>query len=135
MNTSNGPDLVSLLLQKMGYLSQRQGVLAENVANADTPGFKARELAPFTFGDALKQASVGMAVTDPRHIIPASMAGTNAKTVRSKESEVTLSGNSVNLEKQMMEVSKNTVEYKEVTSIYHRIGQLFSIALKGSASS
>lgn len=134
MDATNSPDLVSLLLQKMGYLNQKQAVHAQNVANADTPGYKARELAPFTFDDALKQTNVGMSVTDPRHIIPASMAGVNAKTMNSKTFEATLSGNTVDHEHEMMEVSKTGVEYKEITSIYHRIGQLFNIALKGTSS-
>jgi flagellar basal-body rod protein FlgB len=133
MDTSNS-GLMGLLLQKMGYLNQRQSVLAENVANADTPGYKARDLAPFTFSDALKQTNVTMAATDPRHIIPASMAGVNAKSVKSKTGETELNGNSVDVEQSMMEVSKNAVEYKEVASIYHAIGSLFKIAIKGSSS-
>jgi flagellar basal-body rod protein FlgB len=128
-------DLNALLSQKMAYLNQRQSVLAENVANADTPGYKARDLTPFSFGSTLKQALIGMITTDPRHIVPASMSGVNAKTTKIKTAETTLSGNSVDVENQMMEVSKTAVEYKEVTSIYHKIGALFNIALKGTSSS
>lgn len=126
--------LTALLMQKMAYLNQRQSVLAENVANADTPGYKARDLAPFTFGDAMKQANMTMAVTDPHHIVPASMAGVNAKSVKAKGYDTVPSGNSVDVESQMMEVSKTAVEYKEVTSIYHKIGTLFNIALKGTSN-
>lgn len=128
-------DLDALLTQKMYYLNKRQSVLAENVANSDTPGYKAKDLAPFTFDDALKQASVGMATTDTRHIVPASMAGLNAKTIRAKTYETTLSGNSVDLENQMMEVSKTAVEYDAITSIMRKIDKLFDIALKGSSGS
>ena len=131
---SSNTGLMALIAQKMGYLNQRQSVLAENVANADTPGFKSLDLAPFTFGEALKQANVGMTVTDPRHITPASMAGVNSKSVKEKSYETLPSGNSVDIEQQMMEVSKNSVEYKEVTSIYHKIGALFNIALKGTST-
>ncbi|HEU0117022.1 MAG TPA: flagellar basal body rod protein FlgB [Alphaproteobacteria bacterium] len=127
--------LMGLLIQKMGYLNQRQSVLAENVANADTANYKQIDLAPFTFSDAMKQQNVGMATTDPRHIVPVSMAGVNTKTVKSDSYETTISGNSVDVEQQMMEVSKNAVEYKTVTSIYHKISGLFNIALKGNSSS
>jgi flagellar basal-body rod protein FlgB len=132
---TNSSGLMGLLMQKMAYLNQRQSVLAENVANADTPGYKARDLTAFSFGDAMKQANIGMATTDARHIIPASMAGVNAKTTKSKTFETTPTGNSVDVESQMMEVSKTAVEYKEITSIYHKIAGLFNIALKGSSSS
>src|ERR1700722_5472657 len=110
MDTSN-TGLMGLLAQKMAYLNQRQAVLAENVANSDTPGYKARDLTPFTFGDALKQASIGMKVTDPHHITPASMSGVNAKTIKTESTETLPNGNSVDLEQQMMEVSKTAVDY------------------------
>jgi flagellar basal-body rod protein FlgB len=131
---SNSTGLMGLLTQKMSYLNQRQSVLAENVANASTPNYKARDLTPFTFGDALKQASVGIAVTDPHHIVPASMAGVNSKTVKVKGAEVVPTGNSVDMEGQMMEVSKNAVEYQAMTSIYHKMIGLFKIAIKGSST-
>jgi len=131
---TNSPGLVGLLLQKMAYLNQRQSVLAENVANADTPGYAARDLAPFTFGDAMKQANMTMATTDARHIVPASMAGVNSKSVKARGYETVPTGNTVDVEAQMMEVSKTAIEYKEITSLYHKIGGLFKIALKGSSS-
>lgn len=40
--------IMSLMKDKLAYLGQRQAVLAQNVANANTPGYKAKELAPFT---------------------------------------------------------------------------------------
>jgi flagellar basal-body rod protein FlgB len=126
--------LFDLFTQKMSYLNQKQAVLAENVANADTPGYKQLDVKPFSFGDALRQADIGMTVTDPRHIVPASMAGVNAKTFRSKDTETLASGNSVDLEGQMMEISKNTGDYQSVTSLYHKWAGLIKIAIKGSST-
>lgn len=126
--------LLDALTQKMTYLNQKQGVLAENVANADTPGYKQLELKPFTFKDALSQSSVGMAVTDPRHIVPASMAGFNARTAKSTNTDVQQNGNSVDIEDQMMEVSKTAADYQKAASIYHKWIGLFKIATKGSSS-
>ncbi|MDR3450020.1 MAG: flagellar basal body rod protein FlgB [Alphaproteobacteria bacterium] len=132
--SSNLSGLIDLLTTKLTYLNQRQAVLAENVANADTPGYKELDVKPFTFGDALKQADVGMTVTDPRHIVPASMAGVNAKTIEVKDTETLANGNSVDIESQMMEVSKNNVDYQTMTAVYHKMTGLFKIAIKGSAS-
>src|ERR1700729_1031494 len=96
----SGDNLMRLLTQKMGYLNQRSSVLAENVSNANTPTYKAKDLAPLTFGDALNE-QVGMTVTDAKHIVPVSMAGVNSKTVKTKSFETVPSGNSVDLEQQM----------------------------------
>ena len=131
---ANDSGLIALLTQKMSSLNQKQAVLAENVANVDTPGYKQLQIAPFSFGDAMRQANIGMQVTDPRHIVPASMAGVNAKTSVSKDTEVSASGNSVDMEHQMMEISKTSIDYQTVTSLYHKMTGLFKIAIKGSSS-
>ncbi len=125
--------LFDLLVEKMSYLSQRQAVIAENVANVDTPGYKQLELKPFSFSTALKQASSGMVTTNSRHILPASMAGTNAQTVKSKDTDVSPSGNTVDIEQQMAEVSKTSIDYQTMTGIYRKMTGLFKIAIKGSS--
>ncbi len=132
--TSAISGLFDLLTQKMSYLNQKQAVLAENVANVDTPGYKQLELKSFSFGDALKQAGAGMSVTNPRHIVPASMAGANAQTFKSKNSEELPSGNTVDLEKQMMEVSKTSVDYQTTTALYRKWVGLIKIAIKGNSA-
>ncbi len=123
--------VIDALTERMSYLSRKQSVLAENVANVDTPGYKQLELKPFTFGEALKQAGAGMKVTDPRHIVPGSMAGANAQTVQSKDTEVLPSGNTVDIEQQMMEVSRTSIDHQAMTALYHKMTQLFKIAIKG----
>lgn len=132
MSSSLG--ILDILTQKLSYLNQKQGVLSENIANTDTPGYKQLELKPFSFGDAMKQANMGMSVTDPRHITPASMAGTNAQTVKSKDVDVTANGNSVDMEGQMMEISKTSADYQTVVAVYHKMTGLLKIAIKGSST-
>jgi len=124
--------LLGLLTQKMAYLNQRSAVLAENVANANTPRYKAKDLEPFTFGAALSQFNVGMKVDDPKHIVPPGMAGVNAKTVKTKSFETLPNGNSVDLEQQMMQVSDTSINYQTVTALYKQITGWFRIAVKGN---
>ena len=62
-----------MLKSKMSWLEARQDVLSQNVANADTPGYAARDLKPMDFASLLKKANgavpaSGLMVTDPRHI-------------------------------------------------------------------
>lgn len=122
--------ILSLMSQKMSYLGQKQAVLAQNVANADTPGYKAKELVPFqSFAEAMKSASSGMAVTSDKHIVPASMAGVNAGTKKMRSFEVVPSGNSVDLEQQMTETSATAVEYQADASIYQKFMTMLRIAV------
>lgn len=119
--------LLDLLTKKMDYLNKAQTVHAENVANSSTPGYKAMEVQPFSFDNALKQAQMGMTVTDSRHIIPAKFAGANKVATQAKTDAP------VDVEEESMKVSQTGMDYQMVTSLYHKITGLFKTALKGSA--
>src|SRR4249919_3533735 len=109
--------LFAMLRSRLGYLSERQRVISENVANADTPGYGPRDLKPFSFQAHVKAASApstpsaaeGLAVTQPGHIAsPGGKQGlANAvKPSKSNDSETTLDGNSVVLEEEMMKLTE-----------------------------
>jgi len=59
--------ILSMLRQRMEWHQERQRVLAENVANADTPNYRARDLAPPDFSHEM-QAALTLDRTDPLHI-------------------------------------------------------------------
>ncbi len=123
--------VLRIMSEKLSYLGKKQAVHAQNVANADTPGYKAKDVLPFTFDEALAQIQPGMTVTSPGHITPASMAGVNAGTKKAKSFETVPSGNSVDLEQQMMEVSQSTVDYQASVSIMHKFMSLLRMSVKG----
>lgn len=125
--------LLGLLSSKMGYLSQKQSLHAQNVAHSNTPNYKARELEPFSFGDAMKKARMKMELTDSRHILPPSMAGVNAATVKVKNYDASPDGNTVDVEQELMKVSETGMNYQLATSLYRKVTGLFKIALKGNA--
>jgi flagellar basal-body rod protein FlgB len=117
----------------MGYLNQKQSLHAENIANASTPGYHARAIAGFSFGDAMKKAQVGMAVTDSKHIIPASLSGAHAATTKVRDYDATLDGNAVDVEQELMKVSQTGVDYQLAASLYRKMTGMFKIALKGTS--
>src|SRR5262245_53224629 len=104
--------LFSLLAQKMNWLGERQKVLAQNVANADTPGYAPVDLKAFDFRAAARAAGaaagggaapIAPAASDPRHLAAASSG--NSTQVRSRATETTLSGNGVSLDSELMKAS------------------------------
>ncbi|MGE4352113.1 MAG: flagellar basal body rod protein FlgB [Bdellovibrionales bacterium] len=126
--------IMTLMKDKLSYLSQRQAVLAQNVANANTPGYKAKDLAPFTsFAQEMQAASTGMKVSNDKHITPASMSGVNVASKKMRSFEVSPTGNSVDLEQQMMEVSATTVEFQADTSILHKFMSMIKQAIGKSS--
>lgn len=120
--------LVGMLKQKMDWHQQRQAVLAENIANADTPGYRARDMREPDFGPAAHRVagmpSVTMAKTDAGHLGFSAPSG-GAGTEQAKAFEITPRGNSVVLEDEVMRVSQNVMDYQIVSQLYGRgIGML-----------
>ena len=98
--------------------AQRMGVLASNIANASTPGFKARDV---DWKSALASASAGGNVD----------AGTTAQTKYRVPSQPSMDGNTVELASEQTAFAENAVQYQTTLSFLNgRIGQI-TRALKG----
>ncbi|WP_298927242.1 flagellar basal body rod protein FlgB [uncultured Ramlibacter sp.] len=98
----------------LNLLSQRQKVLAGNVANADTPGFKARD---FDFSAALAQArgqGIAPQVTSTRHLGGPSASGeTDEARLQYRASEQpSLDGNTVDLDRERANFADNAMRYE-----------------------
>src|SRR5437868_528271 len=100
--------LLAMLKERMGWLSARQNVLAQNVANVDTPGYAAKDLKPINFEDILSgattpsQFSGGMRTTNARHIAlnTSSAAAGDYTDFNSPDVVANPSGNTVSLEQE-----------------------------------
>jgi|HubBroStandDraft_5_1064220.scaffolds.fasta_scaffold155074_1 flagellar basal-body rod protein FlgB len=126
--------ILSMLRSRMQWGQARQEVLAENVANADTPNYRARDIAAPDFSRELSLvSSVGLERTDPNHIAgPAGGGDSPFSTDASGRYEIRPRGNSVSHEDEMMKVGSNQMDYEAVTSMYtHSLG-LIRIAIDRS---
>jgi|SRR5579872_3711497 len=128
--------IFAMLKSRLGYLSDRQKLIAENVANADTPGYAPRDLKPFTVVQPgglapLAVAPVAMAITTPMQLTPPVTASSSgAKPVVAPDSETTLTGNSVVLEEEMMKMSQARSDYDAAVSFYQKSLALLQMAAK-----
>jgi flagellar basal-body rod protein FlgB len=121
--------LLSMLRTKMQWHQERQRLLAENVANADTPQFRPLDLSPPKF-DAAATRPVALAVTAPAHLGGSAADGQMRFQVASAGGyETTPAGNAVNLEDQMMKVAANQMDYQMVATLYARSLGLLKTAL------
>ena len=130
-------NLISALKTKMLWHESRQRLLAENVANADTPGYRVKDLKKPSFAEASWQSAQVMAQqgpsasrTHPKHISVGMVATTsNLDMSRAAHFEVTPEGNEVVLEEEMMKVTSNQMDYQAATSLYSKTMGLFRIAI------
>lgn len=131
MGVTNLP-LFSALADKMKWHQARQNLLAENVANAETPGYRGRDLGNGSFERHLGRRSmvqVVTAATQPGHIVKAG-GGDGAFGSQTLNSfEVTPEGNGVTLEDEMMKVASNQIDYQAVTALYTRSIRILKTAL------
>ncbi|MGE0062712.1 MAG: flagellar basal body protein, partial [Xanthobacteraceae bacterium] len=102
--------IFSMLRTKMEWHQERQKLLAENIANSDTPGFKPRDLEMPKFDDA-PPPTVGLTLTSGSHIAAVGQSGTNFRATNRHASQVRPGGNAVSLEDEIMKVSANQMDY------------------------
>jgi flagellar basal-body rod protein FlgB len=123
--------LFEALSKRMAWITQRQTVLAENVANANTPGYTAKDLKEPDFSDVLGKSTgaLQMAATEPGHISPANNPG--GGQVFTAADDHSIDGNGVSIEAQMMKVSTNAADYAVVSSLYKQNVSMIKMALGG----
>ena len=120
--------LFSLASQEAGWLSTRQATIASNVANANTPGYRAQDVTPFT--SVLSHLQLPMAATAPGHIQPSLLAGSTSKVKPSESWDVVYSGNSVNLEQEMMKAGEVNRAHALNVNIVRSFHQMLINAVK-----
>jgi flagellar basal-body rod protein FlgB len=139
MADSNVPGLVAGIGQAMRHLSERQRVVSQNIANSETPGYKAREVDAPDFSDLLAQTDAGRSsarVVRPRISLSSGMAALGAHEPASgnvrldKEfSEVKPDGNNVTLEDQLLKMGQIQTDFATMTNLYRKQMSLMKTAL------
>ncbi|XZG71464.1 flagellar basal body rod protein FlgB [Chitinibacteraceae bacterium HSL-7] len=103
--------------------SERQGVIASNIANADTPGFKARD---FQFTAAFESALAGkaagsLASTDARHLQPKAANDLFAPELMYRNpQQSSIDGNTVEIDTELREFSDNALRYQAAVTFMQR---------------
>jgi flagellar basal-body rod protein FlgB len=122
--------ILSMLRTRMHWHQERQRVLAENVANADTPNFKPRDLSPPKFEQSAPSAtSATLARTHAGHLAGAAAGSSRFGVDGRVTSDTRPAGNAVSLEDQMLKVATNQMDYQAVTALYGRSLGLIKTAL------
>jgi len=130
--TISNLSILGMLKTKMRWHQARQGVLAHNVANADTPGFRPNDLKPMHSGASLRTPGVTPVATlrtHKAHLSGMPMSRTSFDNRETKGWETTPAGNAVVLEEQMMKVSANQFDFQMATTLYARSLGLLKTAI------
>ncbi|KMW07264.1 flagellar basal body rod protein FlgB [Brucella canis] len=121
--------LFDLAARQAQWLSVRQATVAGNVANANTPDFRARDVQPFA--DVLDKTQLTMTATSPLHL-EAEADGIAATRLRPDDvTEQTHSGNTVDVEQEMMKAGEIAREYSLNTRIVKAFHRMMLSVAKG----
>ena len=124
--------LLDQIKGRLSWLDERQRVIAQNVANSDTPGYVGRDLkAPTDFAAALREGgALRMTRTSANHIAP-SAPQSRFHTSAAPDSETTLDGNSVVVEEQMLKMAESRMAYDAAISFYQKSMNMLRMAARG----
>ena len=131
----NDLPLLGQIKGRLSWLDERQRLVAQNVANSDTPGYVARDLkAPTDFARALKEGGgLTMTRTSAAHMPPGGPNGAPVARFTSEkrpDSETTLDGNAVVVEEQMLKMAESRMAYDAAIGLYSKSMAMLRMAAR-----
>ncbi|MBB3935577.1 flagellar basal body rod protein FlgB [Aureimonas phyllosphaerae] len=121
--------LFGLSSRRAEWLSARQAVVAENVANANTPTYRAKDVTPFS--EVLETTALQMSGSNPSHLVASAGRDFGIDEAAQKPWDVTHSGNSVSLEQEMLKAGEVSRDFALSTSVAKSFHRMFMTTLKG----
>jgi flagellar basal-body rod protein FlgB len=124
--------LIDAMNGKMGYLSERQAVISENIANANTPDYRAKDLPPANFNAMVEESYNKLPLTRTSASHLSSPVATSRYSVIDdpKASETIPMGNNVVLEDQALKLTQTSQDYQLVAQLYRKINGMMRLAVQ-----
>jgi flagellar basal-body rod protein FlgB len=131
----------SLLVQAMDYRAARQDMIASNIANADTPYYKPRDI---SFQDALiakkhelyknHSHQLQMAQTDSKDLVPKEETSDTKPTLFFRDGHMARNdGNSVDIDVETTEMSKNSIMFNAIVMAAKKDSAIFKSVIDASS--
>ncbi|MBD3109450.1 flagellar basal body rod protein FlgB [Bacillus sp. AGMB 02131] len=121
---------ITSLEYALDYASQKQKVISNNIANADTPNYKAKSVSFSKMLESEMNSSLSANKTDNRHFDFTSTTGTNGVYVN-KNVSYNHNGNSVDIDQEMSSLAMNQIYYNAVTDRINGKFQSLQNVIKG----
>jgi flagellar basal-body rod protein FlgB len=132
MDIANSP-FFGMLRARLDQLSERQRLIAENIANATTPGYRPRDVDTSGFERLLAAAGGGrglaMSRTNAGHMGPNGAAG-GTRVITRNDSEITMDGNAVVLEEEMTRAAETRLAFETGLALYQKGLDLVRLAAR-----
>jgi len=128
----SGMAFFQIASQRMQWLGERQVVISENIANADTPDYKAKDISPFEQMLEGGERTSGLRTTHANHIQGAPSPAAGVSVEGDPEAwETSLDGNTVSLEQQTIKAAEISEHYRLAAQLYRKGHDLLTLAVTG----
>lgn len=127
----SGVFLFDLASRQSQWLAVRQSAISGNIANANTPGYKARDVEPFSA--AMDQAKLQMTATSPLHMGVEGAQAAASKVKKTDSWDTFVSGNSVSVEQEMLKAGEISRQHQLNTSITRSFHRMVLSTVKGGS--
>lgn len=121
--------LFGLSSRRAEWLANRQTIVAENISNVNTPGYKAKDIGGFS--DTMQSTQLAMAGQSSMHLTATSGRAVDYEERPENAWDVTHSGNSVTLEQEMLKSGEVSAQYTLNASIAKAFHRFFMTSVKG----
>ena len=118
--------------KRLAWLTQRQETLSQNIANADSPKFKAKDVEPFKFKELIRRenSQLTMARTSSSHAEGQRRRVTEFRELEERKPfETAPAGNAVVLEEQMAKVNQTQISHQLTSQLYKKHLRMITAAL------
>ena len=121
--------LMSLAIQKADWLATRQSIVAQNVANANTPRYHAKDIVAFEL--FLDSPQLAMATSNPLHMDVFPSIRDRSRVIEDSRGDRNFSGNTVSLENELMKLGETNSQYSLNTGLIKSFNRMIMASLKG----
>ncbi|MER0240353.1 flagellar basal body rod protein FlgB [Fulvimarina sp. MAC8] len=121
--------LFSLTSKQADWLAHRQALVAENVANVNTPGYTAKDITPFE--QVLENTALTQSSSNPMHLVGYGGGTAETEATQAETWDVKHSGNSVTVEQEMLKAGEVSRDYSLNTSIVKSFHRMFMTTIRG----
>ena len=124
--TDTPTDILGLAQQRLDWAARRERVLAQNIANSDTPGYRPQDIAPFK--STLGSFTLPLAMTNARDLPGSGDAASGGRVEQTVDARAP-DGNAVSITDELARVADTDTTHRTVTDIYQKYMGMFMTAL------
>ncbi len=137
---TNALPIMAALKKRLKWLNANQSVVSQNIANADTPGYRAKRIADQDFSSLVDDltktqsrmsatSTVALKTSDTRHMNVGGVSGGTPAIKEDDSVEETPDGNAVVLEEEMLKLADNQMQYGLAINLYRKNAGLLKSAI------